>query len=127
MLNNQLLQYNNRKIFLIIFLILFPKNVDSIKVFSLRKGTTPDANISVEIEHSEVNHLRRFSICGRFKAPYLPTMENNFQCLLYLRNMWLFNRIDLRGCDKRYEGCTEYYKDKIGKLIKNILLYFWKC
>ena len=74
----------------------------------------------VEIEDSSLQEYDQFTICGRFRTPFLPDLIQNMtiQTLLYSSNMWFLNRIEMRHCEDRYDGCTNYYKDKISKIGK---------
>ena len=72
-----------------------------------------------EIENSSLHDTNQFTICGRFRTPFLPVMNKNMtiQTLLSGGKIWFWNRIEMRDCEKdRYEGCTNYYKEKIGTL-----------
>lgn len=79
-----------------------------------------------EIEDSSLQNHDKFTICGRFRTPFLPDRIKNMtiQSLLYRTNMWFFNRLDMRDCEDRYEGCTNYYKHKIGKIQKIVDFQF---
>ena len=71
-----------------------------------------------EIEDSSLAESDQFTICGRFRTPFLPHVLRNMtiQTLIYSGKMWFLNRIEMRDCEEdRYEGCTDYYKEKIGK------------
>ena len=54
------------------------------------------------------------------------------QTLIYSGKIGFLNRIEMRDCEKdRYEGCTNYYKEKIGSLhtfsytyVIIVLIYF---
>ena len=74
-----------------------------------------------EIENSSLHDSNQFTICGRFRTPFLPVMNKNMTIQTLLSggggNFWFWNRIEMRDCEKdRYEGCTNYYKEKIGTL-----------
>ena len=74
-----------------------------------------------EIENSSMHDSNQFTICGRFRTPFLPVMNKNMTIQTLLSggggNFWFWNRIEMRDCEKdRYEGCTNYYKEKIGTL-----------
>ena len=79
-----------------------------------------------EIEDSSLQNHDKFTICGRFRTPFLPDRIKNMtiQSLLYRTNMWFFNRLDMRDFEDRYEGCTNYYKHKIGKIQKIVDFQF---
>ena len=104
---------NNWTMFIIVVLI-FTHHLSSIKVLKLSSNIRPEDNVKVEIKDSSVHKLDQFSICGRFRTPYLPGMKNRFQTLLYRGKLWLLNRIDMVSCEERYLGCTDYYKRAIG-------------
>ena len=101
---------------LVIFVVLvFTHHISSIKVLKLSSSVTPEDNVKVEIRDSSIDKLDQFSICGRFRTPYLPVMKNKMQTLMYRKKLWLLNRLDMVSCEERYPGCTDYYKRAIGK------------
>ena len=63
--------------------------------------------------------MDQFTICGRFKSPFLPEILKNMtiQTPIYCGKMWFLNSIEMRDCElDRYKGCTNYYKHKIGNI-----------
>ena len=74
-----------------------------------------------EIENSSLQDCDQFTICGRFRTPFLPgtgMLKNmTIQTLIYSGKMWFLNSIEMRDCElDRYKGCTNYYKHKIGNI-----------
>ena len=88
--------------------------ISSVKVLKLDSSITPGDNVKAEIKDSSIEKLDQFSICGRFRTPYLPAMKNKMQTLLYRSKLWFLNRLDMVSCEERYPGCTDYYKRAIG-------------
>ena len=100
---------------IIFVLLVFTHHISSMKVLKLSASVKPEDNVKVEIRDSSIDKLDQFSICGRFRTPYLPAMKNKMQTLLYRKKLWLLNRLDMVSCDERYPGCTDYYKRAIGQ------------
>ena len=89
----------------------------AIRVLHLQENIFSKDNVTVELENSSIDKLKQFTLCGRFLTPFLPNMKSNIQSLVYRKNMYLMCRIELRSCEDRYPGCTEFYKHDLGILI----------
>ena len=91
-------------------------NVFSLKVLSMKDGVVPqdDARATI-LNTTSIKNLHQMTLCGRFKTPYLPKMINIVQTIIYIEGMWSLNRLDMRSCDKRFPGCTQFYKEALGK------------
>ena len=100
---------------LFLFSVFALARLSSIKVLKLNSSIRPEDNVKVEIQDSSIDKLDQFSICGRFRTPQLPAMENKMQTLLYRSKLWFLNMLDMVSCEERYSGCTDYYKRAIGK------------
>ena len=89
--------------------------VKSIPVLTMDPSISPEDNATAEILDTKIiNTLDKMTICGRFKTPYLPFLPNSFQNLIYIKDMWILFMLDMRNCDKRFEGCTKFYQDRLG-------------
>lgn len=63
----------------------------SIQVFKTDSNNS-QPNSAVEILESELQHLEQFTLCGRFKTPFLSSMPNIWQNLIYKSNFWIFGK-----------------------------------
>ena len=59
-----------------------------------------------EIENSSLQDCNQFTICGRFRTPFLPGMLKNMtiQTLMYSGKMWFLNSIEMRDCETDIKG-----------------------
>ena len=104
--------------FLIISLLL--GNVFSLKILSMKHGVVPqdDARATL-LNTTSIKNLHQMTLCGRFKTPYISKMINIVQDIIYIEGMWLLSRLDMRNCDQRFSGCTQFYKEALGKQCKH--------
>lgn len=107
-------------IFLIILIILLLLgNVFCLKVLSMKDGVVPQDDARATLLNStSIKDLHQMTLCGRFKTPYLSKMINIVQNIIYIEGMWLLFRFDMRSCDKRFPGCTQFYKEALGKHVQ---------
>ena len=99
---------------LLFYLLLVRLGVFSIRVIQNRDDVVAKDKSTAEIMNSAINQLDQVTICGRFRSPYLPGMNNSYQNIIYVEPIWFLYSLDLRNCDHRYRGCTEYYKKNVG-------------
>ena len=76
-----------------------------------------NSNSAVEILDTNVENLKDFTVCGRFMNPYLATVHDIWQNIVYISSfdIWLLAKVVIIDCDDRYEGCSDYYRGKLGK------------
>ena len=88
----------------------------SIQILKMDSDVTPEDNATAEILNTiKINALDEVTICGRFRTPYLPFTKDVIQNLVFLKDMWMLFKLDMHNCEYRYDGCTKYYRDKLGK------------
>ena len=76
-------------------------------------------NSAVEVLGTDVDELDDFTMCGRFLNPYLATTLDIWQNMVYIKanDMWLLAKTAILDCDNRYEGCNDYYRKVLGRLL----------
>ena len=76
-------------------------------------------NSAVEVLGTDVDELDDFTMCGRFWNPYLATTLDIWQNMVYIKanDMWLLAKVAILDCDNRYEGCNDYYRKVLGRLL----------
>ena len=96
----------------------------SIPVLTMDPSVIPKDNATAEILNtSTLNTLNAVTICGRFRTPYFPSMSENIQNLIYINDMWLLFALDMKNCERRFEGCTKFYQDQLGKYLILLILF----
>ena len=126
-----LIMTDNYFILFILLLTLAPY-VSPLKVFTL--GENSKRSSVVEILNSSIHELDQFTICGRFLTSSFSTSSNVWQTILFKVfiyhikvlsanqrvqvDMYFLAILTATSCDHFYEGCTKYYKDKLGKMNK---------
>ena len=122
----------NYLILSILLLTLAPR-VSTLKVYTL--GENSKRSSALEILNSSIHELDQFTICGRFLTSSFTTSSHVWQNILFKVFMSQINllcanqgvQVDMyflailtaTSCDHFYEGCTKYYKDKLGKMNKD--------
>ena len=117
------------KLFLILKVICstFLIQGEALKMFKLRDVHSKN-NSAVEILSSFFDDLDDFTICGRFRNPFLAPTLDIWQNIVSIpsTNMWLLGNVLIIDCEKRYDGCNDYYREILGiikdeKIINNYL------
>ena len=92
----------------------------SIQVFE-RSSKYSDKHAVVEILDSGLKNLDQFTLCGRFKSPYLSSMPNIWQNLMYKSNFWFFGKIQAKitSTNMKIEANwnAQMYKSDLGKRV----------
>ena len=91
------------------------KDSSAIQVVKIQ-NVEVNSNSAVEILDTNVENLKDFTVCGRFQNPYLATVHDIWQNIVYISSfdMWLLAKVVIIDCDDRYEGCSDYYRGKLG-------------
>ena len=93
---------------LLFYLLLVRISVFSIKVIQNRDDVVAKDNSTAEIMNSAINQLDQVTICGRFRSPYLPGMNNSYQNIIYVEPIWFLYSLDLRNVQvKRWIFITQ--------------------
>ena len=119
-------------IILSILLLSLAQRGSPMKVYTLGENSTRSS--VVEILNSSIHELDQFTICGRFLTSSFSTSSHVWQTILFKVfiyhikvlsanqrvqvDMYFLAILTATSCDHFYEGCTKYYKDKLGKINK---------
>ena len=88
----------------------------AIRVLTMDDGVLPEHDVKAEIlDTASIKQLDQLTICGRFLTPFRPTMINILQDIIFIKDMWLMFRFEMRSCERRFPGCTEYYKESLSQ------------
>ena len=91
-----------------------------IKIFKLSPEISfKDSNSTVEILDSDLKDYEQFTICGRFKTPYLSSMTNMWQNLLWMKGLWVIGMLEAKSNDTalllKSNLNVEFYRESMGK------------
>ena len=85
-----------------------------IHVLKMSDDVLPEHDVRAEILNTaSIKDLDALTICGRLWSPFRPHMTNVLQDIISIKNMWLLFRFDMRSCERRYPGCTQFYKETL--------------
>ena len=95
----------------------------AIRVLTMDDGVLPEHDVKAEIlDTASIKQLDQLTICGRFLTPFRPTMINILQDIIFIKDMWLMFRFEMRSCERRFPGCTEYYKESLAQKGEKVFL-----
>ena len=105
--------------YLTIFCGIFIIQAGSIKVLNIRDVNFRN-NSAVEILNTYFDNLVDFTMCGRFRNPFLASTLDIWQNIVSIpsTDMWLLGKVLIKDCDTRYDGCNDYYREILGKIMK---------
>ena len=86
------------------------------KVISTDAGASlPANNGRAEILNSSLVKYSDVTLCARFLTHHFSTHPDNspLQTLISYGNADLLSSYVARPCDQKYQGCTEYYRDRL--------------
>ena len=107
-----------------VFCSIFIVQAGAMKIFKIR-DVNSQKNSAVEILNSYFDNLNDFTMCGRFRTPFLASTLDIWQNIVSIpsTDMWLLGQLLIINCDTRYDGCNDYYREILGKIKKCSYLY----
>ena len=101
-----------------VFCSIFIVQAGAMKMFKIR-DVNLQKNSAVEILNSYFDNLDDFTMCGRFRTPFLASTLDIWQNIVSIpsTDMWLLGLVLIINCDTRYDGCNDYYKEILGKIL----------
>ena len=85
-----------------------------IRVLKMSDDVLPEHDVRAEILNTaSIKNLDALTICGRLWSPFRPHMTNVLQDIIQIKNLWFLFRYDMRSCERRYPGCTQFYKETL--------------
>ena len=102
-----------------VFCSIFIVQAGAMKIFKIR-DVISQKNSAVEIRNSYFDNLNDFTMCGRFRTPFLASTLDIWQNIVSIpsTDMWLLGQLLIINCDTRYDGCNDYYREILGKIKK---------
>ena len=102
-----------------VFCSIFIVQAGAMKIFKIR-DVNSQKNSAVEIRNSYFDNLNDFTMCGRFRTPFLASTLDIWQNIVSIpsTDMWLLGQLLIINCDTRYDGCNDYYREILGKIKK---------
>ena len=76
-------------------IILLVPSILSMKV--LRTTKHSDSTSRVELLNSDIQHADSWTICGRFRNPFIPGLKNNWQQIIYRTKMYLLGAVNINS------------------------------
>ena len=100
-----------------VFCSIFIVQAGAMKIFKIR-DVNSQKNSAVEILNSYFDNLNDFTMCGRFRTPFLASTQDIWQNIVSIpsTDMWLLGQLLIINCDTRYDGCNDYYQEILGKI-----------
>ena len=92
---------------------------NKIRVLTMGEGVLPEHDVKAEILNTvSIRNMDKLTICGRLWTPFQPSMTNVLQDVIFIKDMWFLFRYDMRNCENRFSGCTEFYQESEALLSK---------
>ena len=100
-----------------VFCSIFIVQAGAMKIFKIR-DVNSQKNSAVEILNSYFDNLNDFTMCGRFRTPFLASTLDIWQNIVSIpsTDMWLLGQLLIINCDTRYDGCNDYYREILGEI-----------
>lgn len=102
--------------YITIFCSIFIVQAGAMKILNIRDVNLRN-NSAVEILDTYFDNLVDFTMCGRFRNPFLASTLDIWQNIVSIpsTDMWLLGKVLIKNCDTRYDGCNDYYREILGK------------